>query len=131
MKRAKRTMIGVGAALVLYIALLAALSALLVRGTVREESIPLCVWLFACAAVFVGAKIAGHGESESAASIAICAAGFWALVQLLGFLACDSLEPSHSAALALPAIVGGVLAYLLRAGKAKRGGARGKHRFRK
>ena len=131
MKEAKKIAFGALVALVVYVALLAALSALIVRGTVKEESMALCVWVFACAAAFVGARVSAGREGEPAVRIAASAAAFWALIQLLGFLVNDTLEPARSAALALPILVGGAAAYLVRPAREKRKRGRGKRRSRK
>ena len=48
---------GVFAALVVYPALLAAASALIVRGTIAEDSVAICIWLFAFFAAFIGAEV--------------------------------------------------------------------------
>ena len=131
MKEAKKIAVGAFAALAVYVALLAALSALIVRGTVKEESVALCVWVFACAASFVGARASAGRGSDQAVWIAAGAAAFWALIQLLGFLANDTIEPARSAALALPILVGGAAAYLVRPAREKRKRGRGKRRSRK
>ena len=131
MKEAKKIAFGTLAALAVYVALLAALSALIVRGTIKEENISLCVWVFACAASFAGARVSAGREGEPAVRIAASAAGFWALVQLLGFLVNDTIEPARSAALALPILVGGTAAYLIRPSREKRKRGRGKKRSRK
>lgn len=131
MKRAKRTVLGAAAALAIYIVLLAVVSALLARGTVEESRLGLFVWAFACIASFAGAKLCSAGENDPIASIALCAVSFWALVQLIGFLACDALEPSRSAAFALPILTGAALAYLAKPDKKKRRAEKGKRRGRK
>lgn len=131
MKEAKKIAFGAFTALAVYVLLLAALSALIVRGTVAEKNLALCVWVFACAASFVGARLSAGRGGEAAIRIAAGAAAFWALVQLLGFLINDTIEPARSAALALPVLVGGVLVYLVRPAREKRKRGRGKHRSRK
>lgn len=131
MKEAKKIAFGALVALAVYVALLAALAALIVRGTVGEESVPLCVWVFACAAAFAGAKVSAGHEGEPVIRIAASAAAFWALIQLLGFLVNDTIEPARSVALALPILVGGVAAYLVRPAREKRKRGRGKRRSRK
>ena len=131
MKEAKKIAFGTLAALAVYMLLLAALAALIVRGTVKEESMALYVWVFACAAAFVGARVSAGRESEPVVRIAAVAAAFWALIQLLGFLVSDALEPARSAALALPILVGGTAAYLVRPAREKRKRGRGKRRSRK
>lgn len=131
MKEAKKIAFGVFAALAVYAALLAALSALIVRGTVGEENMALCVWVCACAASFAGARVSAGREGEPAIRIAASAAGFWALIQLLGFLINDTIDPARSAALALPVLVGAAAAYLVRPAREKRKKGRGKRRSRK
>ena len=131
MKEAKKIAFGALAALAVYVALLAALSALIVRGPVKEENIPLCVCVFACAAAFIGARVSAGRAGEPAMRIAAGAAAFWALIQLLGFLVNDTIEPARSAALALPILVGGAAAYLIRPAREKRKRGRGKRRSHK
>ena len=131
MKEAKKIAFGALAALAVYVALLAALSALIVRGTVKEENIPLCVWVFACAAAFIGARVSAGRAGEPAIRIAAGAAAFWALILLLGFLVNDTIDPARSAALALPILVGGAAAYLIRPTREKRRRGRGKRRSHK
>lgn len=131
MKEAKRIALGALTALGVYVALLALLSALIVRGTVNEEHMALCVWVFACAASFAGARVSAGRGGEQAVWIAAGAAAFWSLIQLLGFLVNDTIEPARSAALALPILVGGVAAYLVRPTREKRKRGRGKRRSRK
>lgn len=131
MKEAKKIAFGAFVALAVYVVLLALLSVLLVRGTVAEKSLPLCVWVFACIAAFVGARISTGRGDDPALRIAASTAAFWALVQLLGFLINNTIEPARSAALALPILVGGVVAYLVRPTREKRKRGRGKRRSRK
>lgn len=131
MKEAKKIAFGVFVALAVYVALLAMLSALIVRGTVEEESLALCVWVFACVASFVGTKASAGRESDPAIRIALSAVIFWALIQLLGFLVNDTIEPARAAALALPIVVGGAAAYLVRPAREKRKRGRGKRHSHK
>ena len=131
LKEAKKIGLGALAALAVYVVLLAVLSALIVRGTVEEKSIPLCVWLFVCAAAFAGARASAGREGEPAIRIAASTAAFWALIQLLGFLVNDTIEPARSVALVLPILVGGAAAYLVRPAREKRKRGRGKRRSRK
>ena len=131
MKEAKRIALGAAASLAVYVALLAALAALIVRGTVNEENMTLWVWASACAASFAGARVSAGREGKQAVRIAASTAAFWALIQLLGFLVNDTIEPARSAALALPILVGGAAAYLGRPTREKRKRGRGKRRSRK
>ena len=131
MKEAKKIALGALAALAVYVLLLAALSALIVRGTVQEEGVALCVWVFACVAAFAGARVSAGHEGEPALRIAASAAAFWALIQLLGFLVNDTIEPVRSATLALPILVGAAAAYLIRPARGKRKRGKGKRRSHK
>lgn len=131
MKKVKKTALGAGTALAVYLVLLAVVSALMARGTVEEARLRLCVWIFACAASFAGAKLGSAGESDPLAAIALCAAMFWALALLAGFLACDALEPSRSVTLALPILTGAALAYLAKPAKKKRHAEKGRRRGHK
>ena len=116
----KKTALGAGIALLVYLALLALLSLLVVRGTVGEGGVGACVWVFAAFAAFAGAKAAAWRAPKSLSLIAGCAAVFWLLILLLGFLVNDGIDATRSATLALPILAGGAAAYLLRGGK-KRG----------
>ncbi len=129
--RVKKTAMGAAIALAIYLALLAAVSELIVRGTVGESVVSPCVWGFACLASFTGAKLSSRKDSEPAGQIALNVAVFWALILLCGLFVNDTVEPSHAAALLLPVLTGGALAYLLRAGKGKQKKGKGRRRFRK
>lgn len=131
MKEAKKIAFGAFTALAVYVVLLAVLSVLIVRGTVAEKNLTLCVWVFACVAAFVGARVSTGRGGAPALWIAASAAAFWALIQLLGFLVNDTIDPVRSAAVALPILAGGVAAYLVRPTREKRKRGRGKHRSRK
>lgn len=120
----KRIALGTLAALVSYVALLALVSLLIVRGTVGETKIVACVWIFAFLAAFAGAKLASRGSGNNAVLCAACAAAFWLLIQLTGFLSNDALDFTRSAMLLLPVALGGLAAYLLRGGKSKKGKGR-------
>ncbi len=128
MKRAKQIAAGVTAALLLYLALAALLSLLIVRGSAGEGSAGACVWAFACLAVFVGARLSARGAGDAAASAALCAAVFWLAVLFAGFLAGGAIEPARAARTALAAMTGGVAAYLCgAAGRKKPKAKRARH----
>lgn len=129
MKLVKKTALGVGAALLVYLALSALAALLVVRGAVGEAHIGTLVWLFACLAAFTGARLAAHQAQGPAVPCAIATAAFWAVIQLLGFLTNDTLASARSAALALPILLGGALAYLIPV--RGRGGKRGRARPRR
>lgn len=132
MKQAKQIALGTGVALAVYLALQALASLLVVRGTVSEENVGICVWAFACLAAFAGAKAAAYRAADALLPSAAASAAFWMTVQLLGFLAGGALDTARSLALILPVLAGGTLAYLIRPGKGKsKRGKRGTRRSRK
>lgn len=116
----KRIAVGMLAAFLVYLGLLALIALMIVRGTVGEGSVVACTWAFAALAAFAGAKAASWHATEPIMPIAVCAAAFWGLVLLLGFLANDGLDGARAVALALPVLIGALAAYLTRGGK-KRG----------
>lgn len=124
----RRVALGAAISLAVYLALLAVLALLLVRGAVGEERIGVCIWSCACLAAFAGAKTAVGRRPDPFASAALCAAAFFALALLFGFLLNDTLEPERAVMLAAAILAGGAAACLGRAG-----GRRGKrkHRSRK
>lgn len=124
MKQAKRVLVGTGAALAVYFALLAAASALIVRGSVAETSLAVCVLVSAFVAAFLGSRIAG--SQDRLGDAALCAVSFLTAVVLLGFLINDGLDFSRAAQLAPAILCGAALASVMRFGKGKR--TRGKRR---
>lgn len=131
MERWKKTAAGAGIALAVYLVLLAALAALIVRGTAGEASMEPCIWGAACLAAFAGAKFASGRDGEPLGQIALSAAVFWLLVLLCGLLVNDAVEPARAASLLLPVLTGGALAYLLRPAKGKRKTGKGRRHFHK
>ena len=129
MKLVKKTALGVGAALLVYLALSALSALLIVRGTVGEARIGTLVWIFACLAAFAGASVAAHRAQEPLLPAMLTAAAFWAAILLLGFLSNDTLASARCAALALPALLGGALSWLLsaRGGKGRKRRTRQRH----
>ncbi len=123
MKLAKQIACGTIAALAVYLAMLALLSLLLVRGTVAESGVGLYAWTSACVAAYTGAKLAARGAGEEGKIPAVlCAMMFWCVVVLLGFLTNDMLEVSRAALLGVAALTGGAASCLIagRGGKRKR-----------
>ena len=120
----KRLALGVLAAMAAYLALLALVSLLVVRGAVDESAGGVCVWAAAFAAAFVGAKTAAWGSTEQLAPSALGAAAFCALVLLLGFFVNDGLAPERVAAFAAATLAGWLLALLTRGGKKRKKRAR-------
>lgn len=127
MDRTKRIALGVGIALVVYLALLAIVSALIVKGSIGESAKQTCVWVCACIASFVGTKTASPRAETG--SVAICAAALLCTIVLVGFLVNDSLDFLRALELAIPIMIGAGLTCLTRAGKGKR--TRAKHHSRK
>ena len=132
MKLVKKIALGVGAALLVYLTLSALAALLIVRGTVSEERVGTLVWIFAGLAAFAGARLASYRTQEPLVPVAVTAAVLWAAIQLLGFLANDTLASARSAALALPILLGAALAWLLkprsRKGKKSRARSRRSHK---
>ena len=104
----KRIAMGASASLICYLGLTALLALLLTRGTLGEDKLLPCVWVFAAIASFAGAKLAGTGTLWLPAA---AAGAFWIVVTLLGFLANDTLEPSRALWLALPVALGAAASY--------------------
>ena len=125
MKRVKRIALGAAVSLAAYTGLCALLSLLIVRGTAPESCAPACTLAAALAAVLCGALLSSGGTGERAVNAFSCAAAFWCAAVLLGFLACDALQPGRAAMLALASAAGGALACL-----AHGEGGRGKRRRR-
>ena len=117
----KRVAVGVLTALLIYIALLALIALMIVRGTVGEGGAWTCACVFAALSAFAGVKTATWGAPEPLGVSALCAAAFWGLILLLGFLANDGLDASRAALLALPVLVGAGLACLTNGGGKRRG----------
>lgn len=105
---AKRIALGVLTALVCYLTLNALLALLLTRGTLGEDKLLPCVWVFAAIASFAGAKLAGTGTLWLPAA---AAGAFWIVVTLLGFLANDTLEPSRALQMILPVALAAAASY--------------------
>lgn len=120
MKKTKRILLGAAAALAGYLALLALLSLLIVRGSIAETAAGACTWLFACLAAFAGAMTAARKKDAPLADAAACAAAFWGTVLLFGFTAYDGLDTARAAGLAIPIFLGAAIACLLKRGE-KRG----------
>ena len=119
----KRIAVGSCASLLAYLLLLALVALLVVRGVVGEDRVGAIVWLLTFAASFAGAKAAAWRAGEQLLGAVGSAVLFWAMVQVLGVAMGETLEPAHSAALALLVMAGAALAYWTRGGgrKARKG----------
>lgn len=116
----KRVALGVAAAMALYLALLALISLLIVRGAVGEGRGTLYTLLAAGTASFAGARLAVRGGDGWLLPAAACAA-FGALAVLAGFLAFDALAPERLPGFAAAVCAGGAPSLLPRAKRKKRG----------
>lgn len=121
----KRTALGAGVSLLCYLALLALISWLIVRGAVGEGRITSFVWAAALLASFAGLRFAAR-RPENALVVSLGGVlVLWAVILLLGFIGGDTLATARSAWLAIPLLLGGTLAYLVRPGaKGKKKGKR-------
>ncbi len=120
----RRCALGALIALCVELALLAAASALMLRGAIGEEHISGTVLASASLAAFAGCTFAGARTSRRTELSLLCAALFWVAVQVSGFIACGTLLPARSLMLAA-AVLGGCALSLLpgrrrRAGKDRR-----------
>ena len=82
---AKAVILGVSAALTVYLALLALVSLLAVRGTVSEARLGALLWGAAFLASLSGALISSGKGRETVLTGPLTAAVFWALIQRWDF----------------------------------------------
>ena len=109
-------MLGLAAAMGVYLVLLTLTAYLTVSGRLDEVRIGQTAWVCACLAAFGGAMIASREKRGAAVLPLLAAAAFWVCVSLLGLLASDA--PDLHGVLGVLAASG--LGGLLAAGLARR-----------
>lgn len=113
-------MLGLAAAMGVYLVLLTLAAYLTVSGRLDEARIGQTAWACACLAAFSGAMIASQ-EKRVAALPLLAAAAFWVCVSLLGLLASDAPDMNGMLRLLTASALGGLLAAgLARREKGKR-----------
>ena len=114
-------MLGLAAAMVVYLVLLTLVAYLTVSGRLDEVRIGQAVWACACLSAFGGAMIASREKRGTAVLPLLGAAAFWVCVSLLGLLASDAPDMNGMLRLLTASALGGLLAVgLARRGKGKR-----------
>ena len=114
-------MLGLAAAMGVYLVLLTLTAYLTVSGRLNEVRIGQAVWACACLAAFGGAMMTLRGKRGVAALPLLAAAAFWVCVSLLGLLASDAPDMNGMLRLLTASALGGLLAAgLARREKGKR-----------
>ena len=114
-------MLGLAAAMGVYLVLLTLTAYLTVSGRLDEARIGQTAWACACLAAFGGAMIASRGKRGAAVLPLLGAAAFWVCVSLLGLLASDAPDLNGVLGLLAASALGGLLAAgLARREKGKR-----------
>ena len=103
-------MLGLAAAMGVYLVLLTLAAYLTVSGRLDEARIGQTAWACACLAAFGGAMIASREKRGAAALPLLAAAAFWACVSLLGLLASDAPDLNGVLRLLTASALGGLLA---------------------
>ena len=116
-KTAQRCVLGVALSLTIYMALQLLTAWLLVRGGVGEGRLGTCVWVCALIAGFAGSCFACRGSAQPMLSAGACLLIFWAVIQLLGFLAADSYVPQRALQQLLPLVISALCAMLVCGGR--------------
>ena len=83
-------MLGLAAAMGVYLVLLTLVAYLTVSGRLDEVRIGRAVWACACLSAFGGAMMTLRGKRGAAALPLLAAAAFWVCVSLIGLLASDT-----------------------------------------
>ena len=96
------------------LALLAAVSVLMLRGVISEEMANSSVMVCAAAAAFLGCVIGAGKTSKRAMMTVGCAASAWVAMQVIGFLVYDGLAPEQSLKAAAAMAAGAAASLLLR-----------------
>lgn len=122
----KKCALGALIGLAVTLALLAAASALILSGALGEERVNAAALAATALGAFAGCTAAGTKTNRRAEMIAFCAAAFWLVMQLLGFLCFDVLLPARSLWSAAAVLSGAVLALALRGRKAGKRKGRGR-----
>ena len=108
--------LGLSGAFGCYFALLALVSYFAVSGVVREGKTPVLIWVAVLLSALLGARLAFRRAGNTLAMALGGAALFWSMIQLLGFLRNGGLLVSRSIWMIPPAVLGGLLARVLRGG---------------
>lgn len=116
----KKCALGALIGLTIELLLLAVIAALMLQGAIGDGAAGAAVLFAATLGTFAGCAFAGTRTSRKTEIILLCAALCWVLAQVIGFLSCDTLEPSRSLMLAAAMAAGAAGALLLRGGKKKR-----------
>ena len=114
-------MLGLAAAMGVYLVLLTLTAYLTVSGRLDEVRIGQAVWACACLSAFGGAMMTLRGKRGVAALPLLAAAAFWVCVSLIGLLASDAPDLNGVLGLLTASALGGLLAAgLARREKGKR-----------
>ena len=114
-------MLGLAAAMGVYLVLLTLTAYLTVSGRLDEVRIGQAVWACACLSAFGGAMMTLRGKRGVAALPLLVAAAFWVCVSLIGLLASDAPDLNGVLGLLTASALGGLLAAgLARREKGKR-----------
>ena len=113
--------LGLAAAMGVYLVLLTLAAYLTVSGRLDEVRIGQAVWACACLSAFGGAMMTLRGKQGTAALPLLAAAAFWVCVSLIGLLASDTPDMNGMLRLLAASALGGLLAAgLARREKGKR-----------
>ena len=114
-------MLGLAAAMGVYLVLLTLTAYLTVSGRLDEARIGQVAWACACLSAFGGAMMTLRGKRGAAAPPLLGAAAFWVCVSLIGLLASDAPDLNGVLGLLTASALGGLLAAgLARREKGKR-----------
>ena len=114
-------MLGLAAAMGVYLVLLTLTAYLTVSGRLDEARIGQTAWACACLSAFGGAMIASREKRGAAVLPLLGAAAFWVCVSLIGLLASDAPDLNGVLRLLTASVLGGLLAAgLARREKGKR-----------
>ena len=103
-------MLGLAAAMGVYLVLLTLVAYLTVSGRLDEVRIGRAVWACACLSAFGGAMMTLRGKRGAAALPLLAAAAFWVCVSLIGLLASDTPDMNGMLGLLTASVLGGLLA---------------------
>ncbi len=112
-----RTALCILAEIVIYAALSGLMSLLIVQGKMDETWVLPCIYAAACAAAWIGGSAAlrfGQNGSES-----ICAAALWAVAMAMGLISGGSIDVKKAVLLALPILIGCMVAVWMQKGKVR------------
>lgn len=111
------------------LALLAVAAALMLNGTIGEESVCAAGLVAAALAAFLGCMVGGGRTSRRTVMVLACAASGWLLTQVIGFAIGGALVPERSLAAAGTMLAGAGAALMVGGQKKrkKRTGAKTRH----